>query len=257
MNSMPASRLPAAAFVHEQLACRLRSGHFGPGTRLPAERLLAAEFKVSRPVVRQAINQLVGRGLLEIRPRKGVFATGEATAPDISPLGRILDDQIDHILALYEVRKRLEVQTAELAAEFATPADVAELNFVYDEFDRVFADRTARDRVDAAFHSCLARASGNPVLYEVLESLHRALEEQPLIQTVKDHDTDHYIREARRQHRQIIDAIARHDPAAAGQLLAGHIDVVARQTPHLARRQANRAGAGASRPLRADKPDHA
>src|SRR3546814_8867915 len=47
-------------------------GSLAPGDRLPSERELAEQMRVSRPVVREAINMLVGQGLLDIRSRREI-----------------------------------------------------------------------------------------------------------------------------------------------------------------------------------------
>jgi GntR family transcriptional repressor for pyruvate dehydrogenase complex len=48
-------------------------GDFPVGQRLPGERDLATRFRVSRPVVREALRGLAARGRIEIAPSRGAF----------------------------------------------------------------------------------------------------------------------------------------------------------------------------------------
>ena len=73
MTFGPIKPKKVAEAVIEQLRARLEDGSLAPSDRLPSERELAEQMRVSRPVVREATNMLVGQGLLEIRPRRGVF----------------------------------------------------------------------------------------------------------------------------------------------------------------------------------------
>src|SRR5919202_122838 len=60
-------RGPAHAQIERWLAQAIRAGRFGPGDRLPPERELAARAGVSRMTLRQALDSLERRGLLERR----------------------------------------------------------------------------------------------------------------------------------------------------------------------------------------------
>lgn len=55
----------ASGVTYRQLAEALRRGVFAAGSRLPAERALAAQFGVSRVTLRNALNRLADEGLLE------------------------------------------------------------------------------------------------------------------------------------------------------------------------------------------------
>lgn len=72
---------PAAAFIAETLAERIRAGRYRAGERLPAERGLAEEFRVSRATFRQALAELERRGLLRREPGCRPLVAGEAARP--------------------------------------------------------------------------------------------------------------------------------------------------------------------------------
>jgi len=137
MSFGPIKPKKVADAVFEQLRTRLEDGSLGPGDRLPSERELAEQMRVSRPVVREAINMLVGQGLLEIRARRGVFVRAAATPGWGDPLTNLIGESIDRLIELLDVRRILESQTAALAAEFASPRDIDDLAAIIDEFERV------------------------------------------------------------------------------------------------------------------------
>jgi len=175
-SAAPASEtLPLVAErLSDRLAARLGgqidAGALRPGDRLPTEQRLAEAHGVSRTVVREAVHQLRSRGLVRSRQGSGVYVTaapsGEAFTLDLA-----LIDSIDDVLRVREVRRALEAETAALAAERATRAQVAALRKALRAIDRSTAE--ARDGVeeDLAFHRLLAEAAGNPHFGRLLEFL--------------------------------------------------------------------------------------
>ncbi|HEY0237017.1 MAG TPA: GntR family transcriptional regulator [Friedmanniella sp.] len=65
----------ASGQTYRQLAHAVRHGVFEAGSRLPAERTLAAQFGVSRVTVRNALHRLSDEGLLESVLGSGWFVT--------------------------------------------------------------------------------------------------------------------------------------------------------------------------------------
>ncbi len=65
--------VPLYIQIREALTERIHSGEWTPGTRLPAERELCAEFGTSRMTVRQALGDLVANGLLTRQQGNGTF----------------------------------------------------------------------------------------------------------------------------------------------------------------------------------------
>ena len=56
-----------ADVVARDLEQRILEGSLKPGDRLPSERTLALELAISRPSLREAIQKLVSKGLLETK----------------------------------------------------------------------------------------------------------------------------------------------------------------------------------------------
>jgi GntR family transcriptional regulator len=87
---MPASTLYAE--IEETLATEIAQGEYRPGDQLPTEDALLQRFQVSRITVRRAIQNLVGRGLLEIRRGLGTFVLSPRIEAEITKLTGFVED---------------------------------------------------------------------------------------------------------------------------------------------------------------------
>src|SRR5437879_5351786 len=131
--------------LFEQLATEIRSGRLAPGARLPTEEALTRAARVSRTVVREAVAALRAEGLVITRQGVGAFVSAE---PQRAPF-RIEPERLqslDEILNVMELRLGVEIESAGLAAERATKADVRGINAALDAMERaVSADGSAVD----------------------------------------------------------------------------------------------------------------
>src|SRR5258706_12374832 len=109
--------------LFEQLAGEIRSGRLAPGARLPTEQALTRAARVSRTVVREAVAALRAEGLVITRQGVGAFASAE---PQPAPfrIGPERLQPLDHTLNAMERRLGVEIESAGLAAERASKADV-------------------------------------------------------------------------------------------------------------------------------------
>jgi GntR family transcriptional repressor for pyruvate dehydrogenase complex len=157
--------------IREQLA----RGALVPGDRLPSERELAAQFQLSRNTVREALRLLEMSGLLEFRKgiHGGAFvreAHGGAVVAGFSDLFRLGMFQPKH---LKDARLLISVHVIREACKRATPADLAELqrNLELGEAAVARGDTSERVRLGLEFHCLLAKASANPIMIILMESL--------------------------------------------------------------------------------------
>lgn len=192
-----------AAGVYEHLRHELLTGTLEPGTWL-REQELAEALQVSRTPVREAARLLAQEGLLVIEPNRGLR---------VPPLS--LPEAVD----TYAVREPLEAMAARLAARNATEADRAELRDHLRAMDAATpGDFAEHIRTDDAFHACIARTSGNPVLRETIERLsHRVMRVKILTRDVNTTALAH------EQHAGIAAAIQAGDEEAAAAAMAEHI----------------------------------
>jgi GntR family transcriptional regulator len=87
---MPASTLYAK--VEEAIATEIAAGEYGAGAQLPTEDALLERFQVSRITVRRAIQNLVSRGLLEVRRGRGTFILPPRIEAELTRLTGFVED---------------------------------------------------------------------------------------------------------------------------------------------------------------------
>jgi len=188
-----------------------------PGTKL-AEQQIADIFKVSRTLVRQALNQLSRDHLVTLEPARGAF---------------VAQPSIEEARQVFEVRKMIEAAMMKQLCAVITNAQIAELRaHLRTELDAVRrTDVSGRTRLLADFHVVLARMAGNDVLAELLADL---LSRCSLIALM--YQSSHSAEHSQEEHVAIVDALERRDTRAAVRLLEGHLGNVERNLrlqPHM------------------------
>jgi len=170
-------RRASARDAHHRGLAEARGPH--AGDRLAAERELALELGVSRPSLREAIKQLVSRGLLLSRHGGGTFVTDRLTTSFNDPWQQLLAQHPFLHDDVLEFRHLLEASTASLAAQRATDSDLERLEQAYLRLDAAYAgsDRSAQVAADVAFHLTIAESAHNAVFAHLLASILRLLHE--------------------------------------------------------------------------------
>lgn len=190
--------------VYEHLRRELLAASFAPGEIL-REIDLSKRFNVSRTPIREAIKRLAQEGLLEVLPSRGA---------------RVRELTVSEAANTYEVRSVVEAKAAALAAQYATPEDVAELQRLLDEIHAIDdADYPAHLVADNNFHMTIARLSKNDVLLEVIDLLNSRITRTKII-TRRTNPSE----QTAQQHRNILAGIAAGDSAAAAKAMKQHID---------------------------------
>ena len=69
----PNAPIPLYQQLADRIAEQIRSGVYPPGAKIPSEHQLAQEHKIGRPTVRQALDALVKKGLIQKRRGAGTF----------------------------------------------------------------------------------------------------------------------------------------------------------------------------------------
>lgn len=92
MNLPSADSSPLYAQVEAALAADILAGTLRPGHQLPNEDRLIAQFAVSRTTVRKAVQNLVERGLVEIRRGRGTFVTQPKVTQELTGLSGFVED---------------------------------------------------------------------------------------------------------------------------------------------------------------------
>ena len=209
--------------IADQLAQLIASGEFAVGSRLPAERELAASLGVSRTSVREAIISLEMSGLVEVRVGTGIFVMPR---PETAP--RQSRDAGPSPFELLAARKLVEGEIAALAASVATEEDAAALRESVARLAAQVDDFAARETEDRDFHLRLAKATGNSSLELVVEGLWDQRAE--LWGRMQQHfHTNELAERTIRDHAAIAAAVAAGNADTARAAMHRHIGRVARE----------------------------
>jgi DNA-binding FadR family transcriptional regulator len=217
----PMDQTRRSSAVATQIKSLVLQGRYKPGDKLPSERDLARHLKVGRPTVREAIQQLQGLGVIEVRPAKGIFVRSLTPGSLTTRLKRIVEDEIRMLVQVVDVRIVLEGWVAAEAARRATPQELAQIAELAQALAQASDPETLFDH-HLAFHQAVLQASHNVVVLHMLDTL------TSLIASVSKEEAAHVGHEPR-FHLAIAEAIVARDPVRAEQAMADHLKA-ARQT---------------------------
>jgi GntR family transcriptional repressor for pyruvate dehydrogenase complex len=205
----------------ERLGSAIRSGVLSPGRRLPAERDLADQLRISRSTLRQALTALAESGhLVAHRGRGGGTFVSERPPLAAAPHGGLPDDWREHVA----VRRAFEIGTACLAAETVAADPAAAAPGLAALREQIAAMDTAEAfpsyrRADVALHVGLAELTGVRRLVLQATELQSAATELiahiPHPRAVLDHSNA--------EHRRLVAAVERGDVAAAVRTVRRHL----------------------------------
>jgi len=174
------------------------------GIRLD-ERGLSEGLGISRTPIREAMTLLEQEGFVRTRPRRGIFVVRKTKR---------------EIVEMITIMAALESMAARLAAERASPGDIAELHGLMDDFRSGNSGERLDDYSDAniAFHQAIIRMSGCVLLADMTENLFIHMR---AIRKITIHQDDRASRSIV-DHMRIIEALGRRDPEVAERLAREH-----------------------------------
>lgn len=205
-----------------------------PGSLLPSEAAIAAEFGVSRLTIREALKILAGRGLIRIsRGRRAMV-----TRPDGTMFGAFLTSLIKsdpkNLIDLLQVRRSLEIQSVILAARHASRSGLKAIEVALD------AMRAAATRLevgaegpeaeltfhaaDVRFHEALVLSGGNRVLTFLFEAMESSLMEEFLTSHRGLGLEGKNLTDLCDAHAAILRSVAAHDEKASVEAMTAILD---------------------------------
>lgn len=188
--------------AYEQLRDEILGGRLSPGDRL-IETKIAARLGLSRTPVREALRSMVHDGLAS-REGGGL---------------RVANRTLQEMLDIYDVRIPLEAAATRGAAKRYTEADMLQMTHSLERMCRV--DPKDHDVTTAAsrrFHEAIWAAAHNEVLSNALRGLELHLNRYPV---TAFRDPDRY-EVSMREHRDILEAVRKHDADEAASLAVKH-----------------------------------
>ena len=221
--------------LYEQVAGQVTDlvtrGEFKPGDRLPPERDLAKALGVSRPTVREAMIALEIAGLVEVRVGAGTFVTDKAKNGATN--GRLFEGAGSSPLELIAARRTIEPEVAALAAQLATPAEIAA---IAETIAMIGAARDTPEHraADHLFHVRIGLASHNAVLTAIVDEcwadMYSPMFERmgAITGLIASRCSPQQRDKTNLEHGEVYRAIAAHDAGAARAAMDRHLEGVER-----------------------------
>ena len=204
MKTIEERDLSRAEYAYKKLRDGIRSGEYRPGQRL-REAELATQLAVSRTPIREAIRRLASDGLIEVAPSRGMM---------IIELGK------QQVRELYALRKVLEGAAAGMAAQHASPSELADMRGLIKRMNGASKNPAEVARMNRLFHATIHEAAHNHYLAQALSQLSDSLALLPRTTFEVRGRTE----EARKEHLAMLEAIERRAPEEAERLARKHIE---------------------------------
>jgi GntR family transcriptional repressor for pyruvate dehydrogenase complex len=221
-------RRPLHESIVEQFESRIFSSELPVGSKLPSESEIGEIFGVSRTVVREAMQTLKRRGLIEISPGRGTFVRFNAKKTLKNSLNSVL--QIGSLKTrddLMEVREIIEPGMAMVAALRIKEEHIEELRKAIAIMDESMSNSEAYIQADNEFHLTLAKATQNSLLPILIDSIVDLLTEQRERIFLAEGGPQ----QGQKYHKKIYQAILDKDPDAAFNAMVDHLRQV-RESGH-------------------------
>ena len=195
--------LPLREVVFNNLRDAILKGQLKPGERL-LENHLADKLGVSRTPVREALRMLEQENLVELIPRRGA---------------QVLDISAEDIKNILEIRKALEVVSIRHACQKMDEESLKELKAYNAEFEKSFENEGVATS-DEKFHDVLFRSAGNLKLVAIISNIQAQVYRYRMAY-LKVYETKTAVIN---HHRNIIEAVEKHDEAMGEKVMAEHIE---------------------------------
>ncbi len=210
--------------IFDRLKALITGGELQPGDTLPSERELMQRFGVGRLPIREAMQSLANLGLITISHGERARVrelTARSLMKQVETAAQIMlstsPASLEHLKA---ARRFFETEMAREAARNATQADTEVLREMLERQRASLGNADAFMSADMRFHTKLAAMSGNPIFEAVSEAMLSWLRQyhtEMLIWSGKENFT-------LAEHERIVTHVAAHEPEAAAQAMAAHLD---------------------------------
>lgn len=168
LNFSPITVTKPADIIMMQLRDLITKGILKPGDKLPSERLLAEQFAIGRGHIREALKKMEFYGILRTLPQSGTSVANFSAHLLNGLIANIIQFEKNDFETLLETRSIIEPSAARLAAQRATPMNIAQLEKLFERYqEKALKGEPAMDE-DMLFHIKIAEISGNRVLQSMI-----------------------------------------------------------------------------------------
>lgn len=202
---------------------RIVGGEYAPGSVLPTEPQLGAEFQVSRSVVREAIKVLTEKGLVRIDRGNGTLVADTADWRSFDPMvlaARLRGpDGLDVLRELFVLRRSVEPELASMAARNADDQSLVKLSLKVDELNRRVNSPDEYPAADLAFHDAIAEMSA----IGLAQDFFKVISEPLMVSRTLTNRIPGGLEHAHRDHLDIFSRIRDRDEEGARAAMRRHI----------------------------------
>lgn len=220
-------QIPAARFgvqvVHDLVAA-IVTGAVAEGQSLPPEAELAAQFGVSRTVIRESVKRLEEKGLVIVSQGRGTAVAGRE---QWNILDRVVistmienDSTLGILDELAVVRSELESSMAGRAASRRTREQLDDLRAALDAMSSAVHDPERFSETDQAFHALVMQISGNDLARSIARTLLHRASENARFHGAPGADAIPLTLE---EHRAVLESITEADASASSEAMRTHI----------------------------------
>lgn len=194
-----------------------------PGKLLPPEAKLATDLGVSRPIIREALKSLEGKGIIEVVSGKGAMVKPLDSQPLRLFFQRAMQIEHEAIIDLMELRKIIEIQSAVLAAQRRTPEELDRLASIVAEMRRNLHTPDAYVDLDVAFHELIAEMTHNTMIRYLVMAIREAIRDT-LHEGMLRRLTDEQLERVQVGHEALLAALQQGDARSAECTMTAHFD---------------------------------
>ncbi len=188
--------------------------------------MLATQYGVSRNVLREALRSLSEKGLLEIKPGKGIYVANLENEKVVSRLETMLlknqSNYRESFIDIVEARTMLELDVFELASERAVDDDFKSIEKVCRKMEQCVGDVDMFNRFDLQFHLRLAEATHNSVFPVLVNTLFEMTGKQMFMFIRLNPER---MQDVQREHMEILEAIKSRDKSRIAKAALRHFNV--------------------------------
>jgi len=224
--------------ITRKLTRRIVDEQYPPNTKLPTERELAAEFGVTRHVVREALKRLEALGLVTIRQGSGILVEPLQITGGLELMRSLLkreDGSFDpsFLRDLLDFRAQLGQTIMRLAAENRTEEELASIKILVQRRKDHFHDVKRLNEINAELFRLFAQATHNRIYQLILNTVGKIVVE---IRSALDIPPD-TMAQFQRLLEQIVEAVEQRDPEVAGLLAARQASFLRRSVSSIAKQE--------------------
>ncbi|UOQ46604.1 FadR family transcriptional regulator [Gracilibacillus caseinilyticus] len=200
----------------------IRKKELEVGDKLPSERELVQLLEVGRSSVREALQTLAERGIVEKQPGKGAYLKTTIHDQELEELTTWIPSlDVNKSMDLLEFRKGVEVKITYLAAKRRNEDDLSRLQQAIEDLSRCISNGTSIIVPDLDFHSALAYATHHDIIVPVYHSVVDNFKKVRMEMAINDD-----VENALYYHQEILKAITEHDSERAGLFMQRHLEDV-------------------------------